>query len=99
MASAGLDERRFIGPREVPARSDQKRAAAHRRIDDAQGEDLLRRRVAHERAERASHDVVGDRQRRIERSGRLADAGAAVEQDVVLRSRRPGAGPAAHDGS
>ena len=81
------DERRFVRVGEIPARGDEKRAAAHRRIEDAQRQDLLGRRVAHERAERAPHEVVGDRLRRVERAGGLADAGSAVERDVVPRGR------------
>ena len=51
---------------EKPAGGDEKRAAAHRRIDDPQLQDAIGRGVAHQRAERAAHQIVGDRLRRVE---------------------------------
>ena len=40
-ASALVDERALYAAREVPARRDEKRAAAHGRIDDAEREDRV----------------------------------------------------------
>ena len=77
----GPDERRFVRLGQIAARGHQERAAAHRRIDDAELQDALGRRVAHQRAERAANEVVGDRLRRVERAGGFSNAGAADQPD------------------
>ena len=74
-------ERSLVGVRQKPAGGHEERAAAHRRIDDAQLQDVLGRRVAHQRAERAANQVVRDRLRRVEGSGRFAHAGAGLKRD------------------
>ena len=43
-------------------------------------QDAIRRGFVHERTERAPDQVVRDRLRRVERAGRLADAGAGVKR-------------------
>src|SRR5207237_883728 len=66
------DERLFVGVREIAARGHEKRAASHRGIEHAQREHVTRRAVAHERRERAPHEVLRHRARRVEGTGRLA---------------------------
>ena len=83
---AFFDERPFVRAGQVPAGGDEKRAAAHRRIDDAKRKDGIRRRAAHERRERASHDELRERLRCVERAGLLAADG------MLARLRRPSAG-------
>ena len=77
MAAARSNERRFVGGGEIAAGGDQKRAAAHRRVDDSKLQDAFGRGVADERSERPADKVVGDRLRRVERAGRFADARSA----------------------
>ena len=66
-----VDERRLVGRGEIAARGDQKRAAAHRGIENAQREDPFRRRAVDERRQRAPHEVLRQRPRRVERAGGL----------------------------
>ena len=81
--AARLDERRLVRGREISARGHQKGAAAHRRIDDAEAQDVLRRPAADERPERPTDDEVGDRLRRVERARRLPDSGSRLQRDAV----------------
>ena len=87
VAAAGANERGLVRGREIPAGGDEKRAAAHRRIDHAQLQDAFGRRVAHERCERPPDEVVGDRLRRVERPGRLANDRIRTRA-VTLPARR-----------
>ena len=70
--SAFAYERSLIRRGQVPACGDEEGAAAHGRIEDAQREDRLGRRVVDERRERAAHEVLGQRPRRVEGTGRFA---------------------------
>jgi hypothetical protein len=79
VAGAGTDQRRLIGVGEKPAGGDEKRAAAHRRVDDPQLQNLLGSGVPDERAECAPHEIVRHRLRRVEAAARLPRAGAGFQ--------------------
>ncbi len=70
---------------EIAAGGDQERTAAHRRIDDPKGEDVVGRRAAYERRERAPDDELRQRLRRVERTRFLA--ASAVPIAPVRRPR------------
>src|SRR5438552_18941340 len=67
------------------ARGHEKCAAAHGRIDDAELENALGRNAVNQRSERLPNEVFGDRLRRIERAGCLADTRPGL-QDYRRRS-------------
>ena len=81
MTASGPHQRGLVGAREKPAGGDEEGAAAHRGIDDAQPEDLIGRRIAHQRAERPPHHVVRDRLRRVERAGRFSHTRAGLQRN------------------
>ena len=69
---AFVHQRLFVGPCQIAARGHQERAAAHRRIDDPEVQDLIGRRAAHERREGPAYEELGERLRRVEGAGLLA---------------------------
>ena len=83
MASTLPHQRRLVRVGQIPARGDKKGAASHRGVDDPELEDAIRRKIPDERTERAPHDVVRDWLRRVEGTGRLANAGSTLERDRV----------------
>ena len=80
VAASRADERLLVRRCEVAARRHEKCAAAHCWIDDPQTENPFGRRIADERSDRAAHDVLRDRLRRVKRSRRLADAGSPLQR-------------------
>ena len=74
MAAAAVDQGGFVGAGEVPARRDEKGAASHRRVGHSELEDLVRRLAAKQRRERLSDQMIGNRLRRVEGPGGLANA-------------------------
>ena len=84
-----LDESRLVSRGEVSTRRHEEGAAAHRGVDNSQSEDAIGRRAAHERTDRASDEVFGDRLRCVERAGSLPDAGSGLERDGLARIARP----------
>ena len=83
MTGAIAHERRLVRLREVMAGGDEKRSAPHRRIDDAQREDVARSGVPHERAKGRAGQIIGNRLRRIERAGGFPDAGPGDETNRI----------------
>src|SRR3989441_8745697 len=84
-------QRRLVRAGEKSTGGHQERAAAHRRVDDAQPEDAIGQRVARERRERAPHEIFGNRLRRVEGAGGLAHARPRLERDrmsAATASRR-----------
>src|SRR6185436_20391150 len=79
--AAVADQRGFVRHRKITAGSDEERAAPHRRIDDAQLQNLRRRSPAHERRERAADEIFCDWLRRVESPGCLAHARAGAKRD------------------
>ena len=79
MAAARPNERGFVRRGQIPARSDEKRAAAHRRVDDSELQNAIGLGAADERAERPANDVFRDRLRRVERAGRFARSRSCPE--------------------
>ncbi len=69
----------LIGKEET--RGDEKRAAAHRRIEDTQREDLFGRASLDERLKRAADEKLGDSARRIETAGGLALGGCRPQRE------------------
>jgi hypothetical protein len=65
---------------QLRARRDQERAAAHRRIEDAQAQDVVRASAGEKRPQRLTDHTGGQRARRVERTGGFAK---------VSRSRQP----------
>ena len=86
------NQRPLVGAREIAAGRYQKRRASHRRIDDAEIEDTLGRRVGDEWIKRATDNIVGQRLWRVEGACRLAPIAAAPKQNPACVSaslRRP----------
>ncbi len=88
MTAARADERRFVRGREISARGDEKRTAAHRRIDDPQLQDPFGRGIDHEGAECAANQIIGDRLRRVEAAGCFSEAGSANQRDAATLDAR-----------
>ncbi len=85
-APAFVDERTRVGGREISAGRDQKRAAAHRGVDDSQGEDGIRGRAGDEGGERAPDDESGERLRRVERARLLPPRAVRAGANVSIRA-------------
>ena len=96
-AAAAADERVLVGVRQKSARRHQKGRAAHGRVEHLEGQDLVRRQVAHERRQRPAHEIVRDRLRGIERSGLFPDARSCDETDGGGWGSGPGSGTEAGD--
>src|SRR3990170_134409 len=90
MAAARSDERRLVRRGQIAARSDQKRAASHRRIDDSELKDALGFGAVDERAERPADEVLCNWLRRVKRAGRFAGSRSRAELYPCATSRRRG---------
>ena len=85
VTAACADERGLVRMREVLARRDQERAAAHRGVEDLEGENPFGFGLIDQRPERTSNEVVCQRLRRVERTGRLALRRAVLQCDTRCR--------------
>ena len=79
VARAGPHEGRLVGLSQIAAGGNQKCAASHRRIDDAQSKNRVGIRIAYQWREGPPHQVVRNRLWRVERAGRLPNPGSAFE--------------------
>ena len=64
----------FVGVREVTTGRDEKRSASHRRIENLEVKDVLRPCGFDERRQRSSHQIFGQRTRRVKRARGFAPA-------------------------
>ena len=87
-ASSFIDERAFVRIGQKSAGRDQEGAAAHRRIDDAQREDVVRRRSMNERRERPADHEFGQRLGRVERAGFFAPPAVRAARGFRWNARR-----------
>jgi hypothetical protein len=88
LPTALADEGVLSGGSQIAAGRDEECAAAHRRIEHAEAQDLVGGSSGQQRRQRATHQVAGDRSRGIERPGRLACIAAADKSDPRVRQRR-----------
>src|SRR6185369_15207714 len=58
---------------ELTARGDKKGAASHRRIEDAQAEDLIGRSSVEQRGQSLANEIRRERARRVERTCGLSE--------------------------
>ena len=76
-----FDEGGFVRVPEVRAGGNEKRAAAHRRVEQLELEDLLWRRTANERLKRLANQIFRDGLGGVKRARRLANPGARLQRD------------------
>ena len=81
------DERVLERQRQVPARSHEKRAAAHRGVEDFQAENLVRAPGPDQWLQRAADETRGDRPRRVEGAARLSGIAFPDERRRICRRR------------
>src|SRR5262249_10555790 len=79
--ASGANERSFVGLGKIAARCDEKRSAAHRRVDYPKLQDAFWRGLLNERPERAANQVMGNRLRRVKGSGRFPSARTTNKRD------------------